>query len=191
MSNINKNRETLKKHIEFIIMTLKTELIPESKNSLGQLKVLTIGSEIKLIVEEYLNRILYLLETDKESDINLKDFFFKMMKKYKQKIETNNKNILILQKISELNLIHDFYQIIENLKEFDLIDIDIDVDFILSYLAMFNIKKRIERYYIFFCPFSRKCVLPKKESICNFPNNKLCPEYQLKEKNLKLKFRNL
>ena len=95
----------------------------------------------------------------------------------------------MLQKISDLNLIYDFLQIIDNLKEFDLPDMDIDK--ILTYLVMLNVKKRFERQYLPFCPFSRSCILPQKKSICNFPNNKICPEYQLKEKNLKSKLKKL
>lgn len=41
---------------------------------------------------------------------------------------------------------------------------------------------------ILFCPFSYSCILPQTDVICNFPCYKVCPEYQLKEKQLKQKF---
>ena len=28
------------------------------------------------------------------------------------------------------------------------------------------------------CPFSRSCHLPKTKEVCDFPNFKLCPDYQ-------------
>ncbi len=35
------------------------------------------------------------------------------------------------------------------------------------------------------CPFSHSCRLPKVESLCNFPDYKLCPDYDSKLKRLK------
>lgn len=34
--------------------------------------------------------------------------------------------------------------------------------------------------HILSCPFSDKCNLPKSQSLCNFPDYKVCPEYQTK-----------
>ena len=28
------------------------------------------------------------------------------------------------------------------------------------------------------CPFTRSCHLPKTKEVCDFPNYKICPEYQ-------------
>ena len=28
------------------------------------------------------------------------------------------------------------------------------------------------------CPFMRSCHLPKAKEVCDFPNYKICPEYQ-------------
>ena len=39
--------------------------------------------------------------------------------------------------------------------------------------------------YILSCPFSHACSLPKVESLCNFPDYKLCPDYESKLKRLK------
>ncbi len=36
------------------------------------------------------------------------------------------------------------------------------------------------------CPFERRCKLPKGEEICNFPDFKVCPEYQEKAKKINL-----
>lgn len=35
------------------------------------------------------------------------------------------------------------------------------------------------------CPFSQSCALPKLESLCNFPDYKLCPDYQIRLQKLK------
>ncbi|MBY9015554.1 MAG: hypothetical protein KGD68_07685 [Candidatus Lokiarchaeota archaeon] len=35
------------------------------------------------------------------------------------------------------------------------------------------------------CPFLYKCNLPKIENLCNFPEYKICPEYDSKLKTLK------
>jgi hypothetical protein len=35
------------------------------------------------------------------------------------------------------------------------------------------------------CPFSSSCILPKRASTCNFPNYKVCAEYDVKVKKLK------
>jgi hypothetical protein len=35
------------------------------------------------------------------------------------------------------------------------------------------------------CPFSHKCNLPKIENLCNFPEFKICPDYQQKLHKLK------
>lgn len=35
------------------------------------------------------------------------------------------------------------------------------------------------------CPFFSSCVLPKRESTCNFPNYKQCSEYNVKVKKIR------
>jgi hypothetical protein len=35
------------------------------------------------------------------------------------------------------------------------------------------------------CPFSHRCNLPKIETLCNFPEYKICPDYDSKLKRLK------
>jgi len=35
------------------------------------------------------------------------------------------------------------------------------------------------------CPFSHKCILPKIENLCVFPEYKICPDYDSKLKRLK------
>jgi hypothetical protein len=41
----------------------------------------------------------------------------------------------------------------------------------------------LERH-ILSCPFSHKCTLPKIEHLCNFPDYKICPDYDSKLKRL-------
>ncbi|TXT64015.1 MAG: hypothetical protein BAJALOKI1v1_630018 [Promethearchaeota archaeon] len=36
-----------------------------------------------------------------------------------------------------------------------------------------------------FCPFTDRCDLPQVETICRFPECKVCPEYQQKLKAMK------
>ena len=35
------------------------------------------------------------------------------------------------------------------------------------------------------CPFSQKCILPKNENLCHFPDYKICPDYCSKLKKIK------
>ena len=35
------------------------------------------------------------------------------------------------------------------------------------------------------CPFSHKCILPKIQTLCIFPEYKICPDYDSKLKKLK------
>ncbi|MBY8981394.1 MAG: hypothetical protein KGD57_00465 [Candidatus Lokiarchaeota archaeon] len=46
----------------------------------------------------------------------------------------------------------------------------------------------IQEEHILFCPFTYSCILPQTQSICKFPNYKICPEFQEKERFLKNKF---
>ena len=39
------------------------------------------------------------------------------------------------------------------------------------------------------CPFSHSCNLPKSQSICGFPEYKLCPDFELKLVQYKNKIR--
>lgn len=51
--------------------------------------------------------------------------------------------------------------------------------------------KSLEKIHILYCPFNYSCILPQTELICKFPNYKICPEFQIKEKKIKEKYRNL
>ena len=35
------------------------------------------------------------------------------------------------------------------------------------------------------CPFTYKCILPKLDSLCSFPEYKICPDYDSNLKRLK------
>ena len=181
MTDINKNKETLKKLIEFIVTILKTELNRLSNFAQDQLQTNEIGSQIKLIIEEYFNKVVYLFEIERDFGTYFEDLLFEMLRNSKQKLDINDKSNQILQEVSELNVIYDFHQIVNNLKDLNTIDINR----LLTYLVILNIKRKIEKQYILFCPFSRSCILPQKKSICSFPNSKICPEFQIKEKKLK------
>lgn len=43
--------------------------------------------------------------------------------------------------------------------------------------------------HLIICPFYILCRLPKNAYICNFPEYKTCPEYEVKVRNLKDKVR--
>ena len=47
-----------------------------------------------------------------------------------------------------------------------------------------ELKFKLENMLLF-CPFSQSCNLPKMESLCHFPDYKLCPDYQNKLRKLK------
>ena len=44
----------------------------------------------------------------------------------------------------------------------------------------FNIERTILS-----CPFTYKCILPKIENLCNFPEYKICPDYDSNLKKIK------
>lgn len=46
-------------------------------------------------------------------------------------------------------------------------------------------KKTFSEEQILFCPFTYSCILPQTNVICDFPCYKVCPEYRLKERQLK------
>ncbi len=142
---IDKQKENNKKQlinfIEFIVMNLQAELERLSGFTLGQLKTQEIGSHIVLIIEEYLNKVIYLLEIEKEEGPYLEDFLYHLMEKYLEKINLSNNAEIITQKLSDLNLIHDFHIFVDNIKELELNE----KNRILTYLTMLNIKRRIDR----------------------------------------------
>ncbi len=181
MTNGKKDKEKLEEFIEFIRINLKIEF--------NQSKTDEINSQTKLIIEEYFNRILYLFEIEKEISPSLDDYLIKRIKTERQELDKHNIIKEIIEQISDLNLIYDFGILVFMLKK-SKIDLP-DLDKILTYLIMLEINRKNEKLNLLFCPFSYSCILPKKASICKFPNNKICPEYQMKENNLKLKYRNL
>ncbi len=137
----NKNKENLTNLIEFIVINLQAEAVRLSGYTLNQLKTNEIGSHIVLIIEEHLNKILYLLEIEKEEGSYLEDYLYELRDLYKEKIETNNNAKIIIQRFCDLNLIHDFHLIISDLN-------DLNLEFknrILTYLTILNIIRRIER----------------------------------------------
>ncbi|MBN1214834.1 MAG: hypothetical protein JXA99_05260 [Candidatus Lokiarchaeota archaeon] len=178
MTDGNKNKEKLDEYIEFIFINLKIEFNQSNTDE--------INSQIKLIIEEYFNKLLYLFEIEKGKNIFLDEYFIKRIRNKKQELDKNNTIKKNLEQISDLNLIYDFGKLVSTIKESN-IDSN-ELDNILTYLIMLEINRKKEKLNLLFCPFSNSCILPKKESICKFPHNKICPEYQIKEKNLKLKF---
>ncbi|MBY9006489.1 MAG: hypothetical protein KGD63_07000 [Candidatus Lokiarchaeota archaeon] len=144
------NKEKLTNLVEFIVFNLQAESNRLSSCTLGQIKTNEIGSHIVLIIEEHLNKVLYLLEIEKEEGPYLKDFLYELIKIYKEKIEIDNSTKYIIQRFSDLNLVHDFHLIISDLCDFDLSM----KNRILTYLTLLNITRRIERRL--FLPSARK-----------------------------------
>ncbi|MFX0032983.1 MAG: hypothetical protein ACFE8E_14550 [Candidatus Hodarchaeota archaeon] len=50
---------------------------------------------------------------------------------------------------------------------------------------MENESKLPPDHHILSCPFLNSCNLPKSQNLCNFPEYKICPDYQSKLNNLK------
>lgn len=145
-----KNKKQLISIIEFIVMNLQAELDRLKSYTLGQIKTQDIGSHIVLIIEEHLNKTLYLLEIEKDEGPYLEDFLFELMKAYREKIDLNENTKYLIQRFSDLNLVHDFHLIVTDLGEYDLKV----KNRILTYLTMLNIKRRIDRRL--FLPSAKK-----------------------------------
>jgi hypothetical protein len=137
----DKNKEVLKSLIEFLAISLQAELERVSSFMLGQLQTKEIGLQLNNLIEHNINKILYLIDIEKEFGPYLEDFLSEMMNYFESKININDKTKWILQQISELNLILDFTQIADNLKCLELIE----KDRILTYLVMLNVRRRSSR----------------------------------------------
>jgi len=137
----DKNKEVLKSLIEFLAISLQAELERVSSFMLGQLQTKEIGLQLNNLIEHNINKILYLIDIEKEFGPYLEAFLSEMMNYFESKININDKTKWILQQISELNLILDFTQIADNLKCLELIE----KDRILTYLVMLNVRRRSSR----------------------------------------------
>ncbi len=45
--------------------------------------------------------------------------------------------------------------------------------------------------HILTCPFDKSCNLPKMQSLCHFPEYKVCPDYEVKLQKLKSSVKSL
>lgn len=45
--------------------------------------------------------------------------------------------------------------------------------------------------HILTCPFDKSCNLPKMQSLCHFPEYKVCPDYEVKLQKLKSSIKSL
>lgn len=131
----------LTKYIEFISVNLQAEFNRISCSTLGQLKTNEIGNKIKDIIEEHIARVLYLIEKEKSSISFVKEYFSKNLERYYYRIIKNDNSKNILNEILEMNLLHDFEQIVDRLCEQDVNVIDS----FLKYLTLLNIQRRLLR----------------------------------------------
>jgi len=137
----SKNKEILKNLIEFLVMTLQAESERVSCFMLGQLQTKEIGDQLNSLIEHNINKILYLIDIERENGSYLEDFLSEMMNYYESKIKINEQTKWIFKQIFELNLVLDFAQIADNLKCLELIE----KDRVLTYLVMLNVNRRMSR----------------------------------------------
>lgn len=122
-------------------MNLHAEINRISSSPLGQLKTNEIGIKIKDIIEEHVSRAIFLIERENESIPFVKEYFSANLRKFYEKIIEEYKAEEALQEIFELNLIHDFGQIVDCLYQFEVQTID----FFLKYLILINFHRRLQR----------------------------------------------
>lgn len=131
----------LNKYIEFLSVNLQAEFNRISCSPLGQLKTNEIGTKIKDIIEEHIARVRFLIEREKESIPFVKEYFSVNLRKYYEKISEEYKAEKALQEIFEMNLLHDFGQIVYRLCQFEVQTIDR----FLKYLILINLHRRLQR----------------------------------------------
>lgn len=85
--------------------------------------------------------MIFLIKREKESIIFVKEYFSVNLRKFYEKIIEEYQAEKALQEIFELNLIHDFGQIVDCLSHFEVQTID----FFLKYLILINIYRRVQR----------------------------------------------
>ena len=138
-----KIKEYLLRIIEFLSVNLQAEynrII--SCSALGQLSTQDIGNNLKDIIEEHIDKAIYLIEKERDSDPEkigniVPNILIQLNTKINEK--ENTKKALI--RIFELNLLHDFGNIVDSLCEFDVHNVDL----LLRYLVVLNIQRRMSR----------------------------------------------
>jgi len=142
---LNEKNEQIKsflnKYIEFLSINLQAEFNRISCSPLGQLKTNEIGSKIKNIIEEHISRVIFLIEREESSISFVKEYFSVNLNKFYNKIVENDKAEKVLKEIFEMNLLHDFVQIVDRLCNFEIHTIDS----FLKYLILLNIHRRLSR----------------------------------------------
>ena len=131
----------LNKYIEFLSVNLQAEFNRISCSPLGQIKTNEIGTKIKDIIEEHIARVIFLIERENESVSFVKVYFSVNLRKYYEKIIEEYKAEKALHEIFELNLLHDFGQIVDRLCHFEVQTIDL----FLKYLILINLHRRLQR----------------------------------------------
>ena len=131
------------KKVEYISVNLQAEFSRiVSCSALGQLSTHDIGNNIKNIIEEHIEKAIFLIEKERESDPGLissiiPDMLIKLNTKINESENTKN----ILPFVFELNLLHDFGNIVDKLCDFDTYNVDL----LLRYLVVLHIQRRLSR----------------------------------------------
>ena len=133
----------LNKIVEFISVNLQAEFSRiVSCSALGQLSTHDIGHNLKNIIEEHIEKAIFLIEKERETDPGLinniiPDLLIKLNTKINEKENTKN----ILDHIFDLNLFHDFGNVVSKLCDFDTYNVDL----LLRYLVVLHIQRRLAR----------------------------------------------
>ena len=140
-NRIEKIKEYIKKIVEFISVNLQAEFNRISCSSLGQINTQNIGNSLKKIIEEHIKKAIFLIEKERTTHPNISNVIPDMLIQLNSKINEDQKTKQILKDVFDLNLFHDFGNIIEF-----FCDLDVQlVDRLLRYLVVLNIHRRISR----------------------------------------------
>ncbi|MFX1259938.1 MAG: hypothetical protein ACFFAN_18975 [Promethearchaeota archaeon] len=136
-----KIKDFLNNIFEFISINLQAECNRISSSPLAQLNTIKVGKSIKNMVEEQINRAIFIIEREKRTHPNLNNFVQNMISQINSKILENEKATQVYKKIFEMNLFHDFGRIVGHFRN---LNVKI-ADLLFKYLILLNVQRRIAR----------------------------------------------
>ncbi len=140
-NRVQKIKAYINKVIEFISVNLQAEYNRILGTPLGKIHTHEIGCSIMEIIEDKLERAIFLIEKVKSSYPELDNYIPSMVIRLNSKIINNEKAKEILKHIFELHLFHDFDRVAEFFYDIDVHTIDL----LLKYLVLINLQRRLAR----------------------------------------------
>lgn len=140
-TNLEGFKQYMDKVLEFISINLQAEANRVTSTTLGQLNTCEIGRNIKEIIEEHMDRAITFLYSEAKEDNDLNDFIPSLLKELAISISKDEELLNIVNDINEMNLYHDFGNIVTKIYSYDIKS----MDKVFKYLVLVNIQRRIER----------------------------------------------